>query len=79
MCTEFNKSILGLLPSALAILPASGIDLALYETLKRHIEAYEGHTTNPIEKLIVGKAVYIWTHKEPGFNLPSFHRNSSIK
>ena len=31
------------------------------------------------EKLIVGKAVYIWTHKEPGFNLPSFHRNSSIQ
>jgi hypothetical protein len=48
------KFILGLLPSALAILPASGIDLALYETLKRRIEAYQGHTTNPIEKLLVG-------------------------
>ncbi|CAF3753727.1 unnamed protein product [Adineta steineri] len=44
----------GLLPSALAILPASGIDLALYETLKRRIEAYKGYTTNPLEKLIVG-------------------------
>jgi len=48
------KFILGLLPSALAILPASGIDLALYETLKRRIEAYQGHTTNPIEKLLIG-------------------------
>lgn len=48
------KLILGILPSALAILPASGIDLALYETLKRRIEVYQGRTTNPIEKLIVG-------------------------
>lgn len=31
------------------------------------------------EKLIVGKAVYIWTHKEPGLHLPSFHRNRSIE
>jgi solute carrier family 25 phosphate transporter 23/24/25/41 len=44
----------GLLPSALAILPASGIDLALYETLKRRIESYKGYTTNPVEKLIIG-------------------------
>ncbi|CAF1256632.1 unnamed protein product [Rotaria sp. Silwood1] len=44
----------GLLPSALAILPASGIELALYETLKRRIESYQGHVTNPLEKLIVG-------------------------
>ena len=42
------------MPSALAILPASGIDLALYETLKRRLEAYHGHPTNPIEKLIIG-------------------------
>jgi solute carrier family 25 phosphate transporter 23/24/25/41 len=46
--------VLGLLPSALAILPASGIDLALYETLKRRIEGYQGRTSNPLEKLIVG-------------------------
>ncbi|CAF4004939.1 unnamed protein product [Rotaria sp. Silwood1] len=45
---------IGLLPSALAILPASGIELALYETLKRRIESYQGHVTNPLEKLIVG-------------------------
>ncbi|AOA59033.1 signal peptidase I [Acinetobacter larvae] len=32
----------------------------------------------PAENL-VGKAVYIWTHKEPGWNLPSFSRNSAIK
>ncbi|CAF1197973.1 unnamed protein product [Adineta ricciae] len=44
----------GLLPSALAILPASGIDLALYETLKRRLEAYHEHPTNPIEKLVIG-------------------------
>ncbi|CAF1105605.1 unnamed protein product [Rotaria sordida] len=44
----------GLLPSALAILPASGIELALYETLKRRIETYQGYKTNSIEKLIVG-------------------------
>lgn len=31
------------------------------------------------EKLIVGKAVYIWTHKEPGLHLPSFHRNRGIE
>ena len=42
------------MPSALAILPASGIDFALYETLKRRIEAYQGHTSNAIQKLIVG-------------------------
>lgn len=44
----------GLLPSALAILPASGIDLALYETLKRRLEAYHNHPTNPLEKLVIG-------------------------
>jgi hypothetical protein len=44
----------GLLPSALAILPASGIDLALYETLKRRLETHHGHSTNPIEKLLIG-------------------------
>jgi signal peptidase I len=31
------------------------------------------------EKYIVGQAVYIWTHKEPGLHLPSFHRNSGIQ
>ena len=31
------------------------------------------------EKNIVGQAVYIWTHKEPGLHLPSFHRNSGIQ
>ncbi len=45
---------LGLLPSALAILPASGIEFALYETLKRRIESHQGRKTNPIEKLLVG-------------------------
>ncbi|PTQ89729.1 signal peptidase I [Agitococcus lubricus] len=30
------------------------------------------------EANIVGRAVYVWTHKEPGFNLPSFHRNGAI-
>lgn len=45
---------LGLLPSVLAILPASGIDLALYETLKRRVEAYEGHRSGPLEKLLIG-------------------------
>ncbi len=44
----------GLLPNALAIIPASGIALASYETVKRRIEDYQGRTTNPIEKLIVG-------------------------
>ncbi len=38
----------------LAILPGSGINLALYETLKRRIETYKGCTTNPIEKLLLG-------------------------
>lgn len=51
---DLNIFILGLLPSALAILPASGIEFALYETLKRRIEGYQGRTTNPIEKLLVG-------------------------
>lgn len=31
------------------------------------------------ERNIVGQAVYIWTHKEPGLHLPSFHRNSGIQ
>jgi hypothetical protein len=44
----------GILPSALAILPASGIDLALYETLKRRVEAYQGGRTGPLEKLLIG-------------------------
>ncbi len=30
------------------------------------------------EQNLVGKAIYIWTHKEPGFNLPSFSRNGAI-
>lgn len=44
----------GLLPSALAILPASGIDLALYETLKRYLETYHNRSTNSIEKIVIG-------------------------
>lgn len=28
--------------------------------------------------LIVGKAVYIWMHKEPGLHLPTFARNGSV-
>ncbi len=31
------------------------------------------------EKDIVGKAIAVWMHKEPGFNLPSFSRNMLIK
>jgi signal peptidase I len=27
---------------------------------------------------IVGKAFAIWMHKEPGWNLPGFHRNGLI-
>ena len=52
--SEIVHRSLGLLPSALAILPASGIDLALYETLKRRLESYQGHPSGPIEKLVIG-------------------------
>jgi signal peptidase I len=31
------------------------------------------------EKDIVGKAVAVWMHKEPGLNLPTFSRNQLIK
>lgn len=31
------------------------------------------------EKDIVGKAIAIWMHKEPGFSLPTFSRNQAIK
>lgn len=31
------------------------------------------------EKKIVGKAIAVWMHKEPGFNLPTFSRNQRIK
>ncbi len=31
------------------------------------------------EHLIVGKAFFIWMHKKPGLNLPSFDRNGSIE
>ncbi|NNL56453.1 MAG: signal peptidase I, partial [Pseudomonadales bacterium] len=31
------------------------------------------------ESRIVGKAVAIWMHKEPGWNLPSFSRAGSFK
>ena len=31
------------------------------------------------EHLIVGKAFFIWMHKKPGLNLPSFNRNGSIE
>lgn len=27
---------------------------------------------------IAGKAVYIWMHKEAGFNMPTFSRNGQI-
>ncbi len=30
------------------------------------------------EKNLTGRAFYIWMHKEPGFNLPSFNRNGKI-
>ena len=30
------------------------------------------------EKNLTGRAFYIWMHKEPGFNLPSFSRNGKI-
>lgn len=44
----------GLVPSVLAIFPASGIDLALYETLKRRVESHHHRPTSPIEKLLIG-------------------------
>lgn len=31
------------------------------------------------EKLIVGRAFYIWMHKQPGLHWPSFSRNASIR
>lgn len=31
------------------------------------------------EKNIVGKAFYVWTHKEPGLNMPTFRRNGTIQ
>jgi len=31
------------------------------------------------EEDIVGKAIAVWMHKEPGFNLPTFARNQRIK
>ena len=30
------------------------------------------------EENIVGKAIAVWMHKEPGFSLPSFSRNQRI-
>jgi len=30
------------------------------------------------DHLIVGKAVYVWIHKEPGLNLPVFSRNGPV-
>jgi signal peptidase I len=27
---------------------------------------------------VTGKAVYIWMHKQPGWNLPTFARNGVI-
>ncbi len=30
------------------------------------------------DRLIVGKAVYIWMHKEPGLHLPGFARNGTV-
>jgi signal peptidase I len=31
------------------------------------------------EEDIVGKAIAVWMHKEPGLNLPSFARNQLIR
>lgn len=31
------------------------------------------------EKNIVGKAIAVWMHKEPGLNLPTFSRNKRVK
>lgn len=31
------------------------------------------------EKDIVGKAIAVWMHKEPGFSLPNFSRNQAIR
>lgn len=31
------------------------------------------------EQNIVGKAVYVWIHKEPGLKMPSLHRNAAIE
>ena len=31
------------------------------------------------EKNIVGKAIAVWMHKEPGLNLPTFFQNRLIK
>lgn len=30
------------------------------------------------EENLIGRAFYVWMHKEPGFNLPSFSRNGKI-
>ena len=30
------------------------------------------------EENLTGRAIYIWTHKEPGLHLPSFSRNGKI-
>ena len=30
------------------------------------------------EANLTGRAFYVWMHKEPGFNLPSFNRNGKI-
>lgn len=30
------------------------------------------------ERLVVGKAVYIWMHKQPGLHLPTFARNGTV-
>jgi signal peptidase I len=30
------------------------------------------------EENIVGKAIAVWMHKDPGFNLPTFSRNQRI-
>lgn len=31
------------------------------------------------EENLIGHAVYVWMHKEPGFNFPQFSRNGAIK
>ncbi|HEX5276957.1 MAG TPA: signal peptidase I [Fluviicoccus sp.] len=31
------------------------------------------------DRMIVGKAVYIWVHKDPGLHAPTFSRNGAVK
>ncbi|WP_130413640.1 signal peptidase I [Fluviicoccus keumensis] len=31
------------------------------------------------DRMIVGKAIYVWVHKEPGIHAPTFSRNGAVK